>query len=68
VLDCQEQPPALADFSPAYAQRWPGGYSVYVGGQTLAVDQPHSAGLPKFNAGDAVHLGLDPSQMRLFPA
>jgi len=34
----------------------------------LAVEPPHSAGLPKFTAGDAVHLGLYPFQVRLFLA
>lgn len=43
-------------------------YRVRVGSQSLAVDQPHYAGLSKFPVGGAVSLGLDPSQVRLFAA
>ncbi len=42
-------------------------YRVRVGDQLLSVDQAHFAGLFNFVPGSAVSLGLDPSQMRLFP-
>jgi iron(III) transport system ATP-binding protein len=43
-------------------------YRVRVGSQSLAVDQPHHAGLSKFPEGAAVGLGLERSQARLLPA
>ena len=43
-------------------------YRVRVGPHSLAVDQPHRAGLSKFAVGVAVSLGLEPSQVRLFAA
>ena len=43
-------------------------YRVRVGPHSLAVDQPHRAGLSKFPVGGAVSLGLEPSQVRLFAA
>ena len=43
-------------------------YRVRVGTHSLAVDQPHHAGLSKFPVGGAVSLGLEPSQVRLFAA
>ena len=43
-------------------------YRVRVGPHSLAVDQPHRAGQPKFALGVAVSLGLEPSQVRLFAA
>ena len=41
-------------------------YRVRVGTHSLAVDQPHYAGLSKFPVGGAVSLGLEPSQVRMF--
>ena len=43
-------------------------YRVRVGAHTLALDQPHRAGLQPLAAGSAIRLGLDPSQLRLFAA
>jgi iron(III) transport system ATP-binding protein len=43
-------------------------YRVRVGPHSLAVDQAHHTGLSKFPVGGAVSLGLEPTQMRLFPA
>ncbi|MGV3493977.1 MAG: ABC transporter ATP-binding protein [Ramlibacter sp.] len=40
-------------------------YRIRVGDHSLAVDQPHHAGLSKFPVGAAVSLGLEPSQVRL---
>jgi iron(III) transport system ATP-binding protein len=43
-------------------------YRVRAGTQTLAVDQPHFAGLSKFPEGAPVALGLDRTQVRLLSA
>ena len=43
-------------------------YRVRVGAHSLAVDQPHYAGLSKFPLGGALSLGLEPSQLRFFAA
>lgn len=43
-------------------------YRVRVGDQSLAVDQPHYAGLSKFPVGGAVNIGLEPSQVRMYAA
>jgi len=43
-------------------------YRVRVGPHSLAVDQPHHAGLSKFPVGGAVSLGLESSQLRFFAA
>jgi iron(III) transport system ATP-binding protein len=43
-------------------------YRVRVGEHSLAVDQPHQAGSSRFPVGGGVSLGLEPSQVRLFPA
>jgi iron(III) transport system ATP-binding protein len=43
-------------------------YRVRVGAQSLAVDQPHFAGLSKFPEGSMVGLGLERSQVRLLAA
>ncbi|MEO7152494.1 MAG: ABC transporter ATP-binding protein [Burkholderiaceae bacterium] len=41
-------------------------YQIRVGQQRLAVDHPHHVGLSRFPVGEAVSLGIDPSQVRLF--
>ncbi|MBL8341383.1 MAG: ABC transporter ATP-binding protein [Rubrivivax sp.] len=43
-------------------------YRVRVGEHRLAVDQPHLAGIGRFAVGEAVSLGLEASQVRLFAA
>ena len=43
-------------------------YRVRVGRHALSVDHPHQPGLARFPVGDAVNLGLEPSQVRLFGA
>ena len=43
-------------------------YRVRVGAHSLAVDHPHRAGLQRLAPGQAVSLGLEPAQLRLFSA
>ncbi|MBL8326258.1 MAG: ABC transporter ATP-binding protein, partial [Rubrivivax sp.] len=43
-------------------------YRVRVGEHLLAVDQPHVAGIGRLAMGEAVRLGLEASQVRLFAA
>jgi iron(III) transport system ATP-binding protein len=41
-------------------------YRVRVGTQSLSVDQPHYAGVPKLVVGTSLNLNLSPTQIRLF--
>ena len=41
-------------------------YRVRVGTQSLSVDQPHYAGVPKLSVGTYLNLNLSPTQIRLF--
>ena len=41
-------------------------YRVRVGTQSLSVDQPHYAGVPKLSVGTYLNLSLSPTQIRLF--
>ena len=41
-------------------------YRVRVGTQSLSVDQPHYAGVPKLAVGTSLSLNLSPTQIRLF--
>jgi iron(III) transport system ATP-binding protein len=41
-------------------------YRVRVGTQSLSVDQPHYAGVPKLAVGTYLYLNLSPTQIRLF--
>ena len=41
-------------------------YRVRVGTQSLSVDQPHYAGVPKLAVGTSLNLNLSPTQIRLF--
>ncbi|NBQ05225.1 MAG: ABC transporter ATP-binding protein [Betaproteobacteria bacterium] len=41
-------------------------YRVQVGSQTLSVDQPHYAGVPKLSTGATLNLNVSPTQIRLF--
>ena len=43
-------------------------YRVRVAAHSLAVDQPHRAGLQRLAPGQAVSLGFEPAQLRLFSA
>ncbi len=43
-------------------------YHVRVGGHRLAADQPHYSGQAKIPIGGTVSLGLEPAQLRFFPA
>jgi hypothetical protein len=40
-------------------------YRVRLGSHTVCVDQPHRAGLATHEAGSAIGLGLDRTQVRL---
>ncbi len=42
-------------------------YRLRVGSHALAVDQPHHAGAPGYDAGTSVRVGLQASQVQLFP-
>ena len=41
-------------------------YRIRVGSQSLSVDQPHYAGVPKLTAGTALNLNVSTTQIRLF--
>lgn len=43
-------------------------YRVRVGQQSLVAEHPHHMGLSRFPVGSQVCLGIEPSQVRLFPA
>ena len=43
-------------------------YRVRVGAHAVVADQPHHGGAGRFRVGDAVSLGLPPTQVRLLPA
>jgi iron(III) transport system ATP-binding protein len=43
-------------------------YTVKVGEQQLVVEEPHRVGRESHRPGDAVHVGIDPAQVRLLAA